>query len=131
MANLNHPKDLKYSTSDEWVRVEGDEAVIGISDYAQDQLGDIVYIELPWDGGQDVAHETKFGDIESVKATSELISPVSGSIVSVNQELRDHPEFINDYPYEKGWMLRVKIANPVEIDALLDADAYLKYLQGR
>ncbi|MBV9257985.1 MAG: glycine cleavage system protein GcvH [Ktedonobacteraceae bacterium] len=131
MANLNHPKDLKYSTSDEWVRVEGDEAVIGISDYAQDQLGDIVYIELPWDGGQDVAHETKFGDIESVKATSELISPVSGSIVSVNQELRDHPEFINDYPYEKGWMLRVKIANPAEIDALLDADAYLKYLQGR
>ena len=131
MANLNHPKDLKYSTSDEWVRIEGDEAVIGISDYAQDQLGDIVYIELPWDGGQDVAHETKFGDIESVKATSELISPVSGSIVSVNQELRDHPEFINDYPYERGWMLRVKIANPAEIDALLDADAYLKYLQGR
>ncbi len=131
MASLNHPKDLKYSISDEWVRVEGDEAVIGISDYAQDQLGDIVYIELPWDAGQDVAHETKFGDIESVKATSELISPISGDIVSVNQELKDHPELINDYPYEKGWILRVKIANPAELAALLDADAYLKYLQGR
>ncbi len=131
MASLNHPKDLKYSTSDEWVRVEGDEAVIGISDYAQDQLGDIVYVELPWDAGQDVTYEAKFGDIESVKATSELISPISGDIVSVNQELKDHPEFINDYPYEKGWMLRIKIANPGEIAALMDADAYLKYLQGR
>jgi len=131
MASLNHPKDLKYSKSDEWVRVEGDEAVIGISDYAQDQLGDIVYIELPWDAGQNVADEVKFGDIESVKATSELISPISGSIVSVNQALKENPELINDYPYEKGWMLRIKVTNPAEIDALMDADAYLKYLQGR
>lgn len=131
MASLNHPKDLKYSKSDEWVRVEGDEAVIGISDYAQDQLGDIVYIELPWDAGQNVAEEVKFGDIESVKATSELISPISGSIVSVNQDLKENPELINDYPYEKGWMLRIKVTNPAEIDALMDADAYLKYLQGR
>jgi glycine cleavage system H protein len=131
MASLNHPKDLKYSKSDEWVRVEGDEVVIGISDYAQDQLGDIVYIELPWDAGQDVADEVKFGDIESVKATSELISPISGSIVSVNQDLKENPELINDYPYEKGWMLRIKVTNPAEIDALMDADAYLKYLQGR
>lgn len=131
MASLNHPKELKYSKSDEWVRVEGTEATIGISDYAQDQLGDIVYIELPWDAGQDVADEAKFGDIESVKATSELISPISGSIVAVNQDLKDNPELINDYPYDKGWMLRVKIANPAEIDALMDAEAYLKFLQGR
>lgn len=131
MASLNHPKDLKYSKSDEWVRVEGDEAVIGISDYAQDQLGDIVYIELPWDAGQNVADEVKFGDIESVKATSELISPISGSIVSVNQALKETPELINDYPYDKGWMLRIKVTNPAEIDALMNADAYLKYLQGR
>ena len=131
MASLNHPKDLKYSKSDEWVRVEGDEAVIGISDYAQDQLGDIVYIELPWDAGQAVADEVKFGDIESVKATSELISPISGSIVSVNQALKETPELINDYPYDKGWMLRIKVTNPAEIDALMNADAYLKYLQGR
>lgn len=131
MASLNHPKELKYSKSDEWVRVEGTEATIGISDYAQDQLGDIVYIELPWDAGQDVADKAKFGDIESVKATSELVSPISGSIVAVNQDLKDNPELINDYPYDKGWMLRVKIANPAEIDALMDAEAYLKFLQGR
>lgn len=131
MASLNHPTNLKYSKTDEWVRVEGDEAVVGITDYAQDQLGDIVYVELPWDAGQDVAHEAKFGDIESVKATSELISPISGDIVKVNEELKEHPELINDSPYDKGWMLRIKLANPSEIDALLSADDYINYLQGR
>jgi glycine cleavage system H protein len=131
MASLNHPTNLKYSKTDEWVRVEGDEAVIGITDYAQDQLGDIVYIELPWDAGQDVKHEAKFGDIESVKATSELISPISGDIVKVNEDLKEHPELINDDPYNKGWMLRIKLANPSEIDTLLSADDYINYLQGR
>src|ERR1700731_170940 len=131
MASLNHPKDLKYSTSDEWVRVEGAEAVIGISDYAQDQLGDIVYIELPWDAGQDVTHETKFGDIESVKATSELISPISGDIVKVNENLKDTPELINDSPYEQGWMFVVKMSDPSELDHLMSAADYLAYLEGR
>src|SRR5215469_8446775 len=84
MANLNYPGDLKYSKTDEWVRVEGDEATIGITDYAQDQLGDIVYIELPWDASENISHEGKFGDIESVKATSELISPISGEVVKAN-----------------------------------------------
>ncbi|HEV2662684.1 MAG TPA: glycine cleavage system protein H, partial [Ktedonobacteraceae bacterium] len=88
MAGLNHPANLKYSESDEWVRVEGDQATIGISDYAQDQLGDIVYIELPWDTGASVSHETKFGDIESVKATSELIAPLSGEVLRVNENLK-------------------------------------------
>ena len=113
------------------IRVEGDEAVIGVTDYAQDQLGDIVYIELPWDAGQDLAHEAKFGDIESVKATSELVSPISGAIVAVNAELKEHPELINDDPYEQGWMLKIKLANPSEVDALLNADDYINYLQGR
>jgi glycine cleavage system H protein len=131
MANLNHPGDLKYSKTDEWVRVNGDEATIGITDYAQDQLGDIVYVELPWDAGQSVSADDKFGDIESVKATSELISPISGEIIKVNEALKDHPELINDSPYEDGWMLVVKIANPSEIDQLMDANAYLQYLQGR
>src|SRR2546421_12799874 len=131
MANLNHPKELKYSKSDEWVRVQGDEAVIGITDYAQDQLGDIVYVELPWDGASSVTHEEKFGDIESVKATSELISPVSGEIVKVNEKLKDQPELINDSPYENGWMLVVKIANPSEVDTLMSADQYKAYLEGR
>jgi glycine cleavage system H protein len=131
MASLNHPANLKYSKTDEWVRLEGDTAVIGITDYAQDQLGDIVYIELPWDAGQDIVDEAKFGDVESVKATSELLSPVSGEIVQANEELKEHPELINDYPYDKGWMLRVKLANLAELDALMDVDKYLEYIQER
>jgi glycine cleavage system H protein len=131
MANLSHPANLKYSKTDEWVRVEGDQATIGITDYAQDQLGDIVYVELPWDAGQSVAHEAKFGDIESVKATSELISPVSGEVVKSNEALKDRPELINDNPYEDGWMLVVKIANLADLDSLMSADQYNAYLQGR
>lgn len=131
MANLSHPANLKYSKTDEWVRVEGDQATIGITDYAQDQLGDIVYIELPWDGGKSVSHETKFGDIESVKATSELISPISGEVVKVNEDLKDRPELINDNPYEDGWMLVVKVTKPAELDGLMSADEYKTYLQGR
>jgi glycine cleavage system H protein len=131
MASLNHPADLKYSETDEWVRVQGDQATIGITDYAQDQLGDIVYIELPWGSAQEVSHETKFGDIESVKATSELISPVSGEVVKVNDELKDRPELINENPYEDGWMLVVKMSNPAELDNLMTSDEYKAYLQGR
>ena len=131
MASLNHPADLKYSKSDEWVRVEGENAVIGITDYAQDQLGDIVYIELPWDASQSLEHEAKFGDIESVKATSELVSPISGDVVSVNEALKDTPELINDQPYEDGWMVTVKMSDPSELDSLMSADEYKKYLQGR
>jgi len=131
MASLKHPEYLKYSKTDEWVHVEGDQATIGITDYAQDQLGDIVYVELPWDQGASVSHETKFGDIESVKATSELISPISGEVVKANDELKDQPELINDSPYEDGWMLVVKMTNPDEVDSLMSAEEYNAYLQGR
>ena len=131
MASLNHPANLKYSKTDEWVRVEGDQAVIGITDYAQDQLGDIVYIELPWNASQSVSHETKFGDIESVKATSELLSPISGEVVKVNEALKDQPELINDNPYDEGWMVVVKMSNPAELDNLMSAQQYEAYLQGR
>lgn len=131
MASLNHPQNLKYSKTDEWVRVEGDEVFVGITDYAQDQLGDIVYIELPWDGGKNVTYEEKFGDLESVKATSELMSPVSGEVVRANSELKDTPELINDDPYDKGWMLVVKLSDPAQLDALMDVEHYLKYLEGR
>ena len=109
MANLNHPANLKYTRSDEWVRVEGDQATIGISDYAQDQLG----------------------DIESVKATSELISPISGEVVKVNEALKDTPELINDSPYDEGWMIAVKVTKPEELNNLMSAEEYQKYLQGR
>lgn len=131
MATLNHPTNLKYSKSDEWVRIEGDQAVIGITDYAQDQLGDIVYVEFALDTAQNVSHQAKFGDIESVKATSELTSPISGEIVKVNPALKDQPELINDSPYEDGWMLIVKMSHPAELDTLMSAAEYEKYLQGR
>ena len=131
MAKLNHPANLKYSKTDEWVRVNGDEATVGISDYAQDQLGDIVYIELLRDSGESVSAEAKFGDIESVKATSELVSPVSGTIVKVNENLKDTPELINDSPYEQGWMFVVKMSDSSELDHLMSADDYLAYLEGR
>lgn len=130
MAGLTHPADLKYTKSDEWVRVEGNQATIGITDYAQDQLGDIVYIELPWNA-QTLNSEDKFGDIESVKATSELISPLSGKVIKANDTLKDKPELINDSPYEDGWMLVIEIANPAELDGLLSAADYEAYLQGR
>jgi len=131
MANLTYPANLKYTESDEWVRVDGDQATIGITDYAQDQLGDIVYIELPWDASQSVSQGVKFGDIESVKATSELISPIGGEVVKVNEALKDTPELINDSPYDEGWMLVVKVTKPEELDSLMSADEYQQYLQGR
>ena len=131
MASLNHPENLKYTKTDEWIRLEGDIAFIGITDYAQDQLGDIVYVELPWENGQSIAQEEKFGDIESVKATSELISPISGEIVGVNEELKEHPEYINDDPYDKGWMLQMKLSDASQLNELMDANQYLEYLQGR
>ena len=131
MVSLKHPDNLKYSKTDEWVRVEGDQATVGITDYAQDQLGDIVYVELPWDAGQQVRLDEKFGDIESVKATSELISPLSGEVTSTNADLKEHPELINDYPYEKGWMFVVKLTHTDQLDQLMDAKQYLAYLEGR
>jgi glycine cleavage system H protein len=129
MASLNHPANLKYSKTDEWVRIDGDQAVIGITDYAQDQLGDIVYVEF--DDGENIAYDARFGDIESVKATSELVSPVSGEVIQFNEALKDHPELINDSPYDDGWMAIVKLSNPDELNNLMSADEYLNYLEGR
>ena len=123
--------EVRFTDQHEWVRLDGDVATIGITKYAAEQLGDIVYIELPWDANQNVSHESKFGDIESVKATSELISPISGDVVKVNEALKDQPELINDSPYENGWMLVVKMANPAEVDTLMSADQYKAYLEGR
>lgn len=130
MAGLIHPAHLKYTKTDEWVRVAGNEATIGITDYAQDQLGDVVYVELPWEP-QVVAREEKFGDIESVKATSELISPVSGKVIRANEALKDNPELINDSPYDEGWMLVISLSDPTELEGLLDAEQYKAYLEGR
>lgn len=130
MATTDQPDNLKYAETHEWVRVEGDEAVIGISDYAQDELGDVVYLDLPWDeaGSREVSAGGHFGDIESVKATSELFSPVSGAVVRVNEALRDHSELVNTDPYGEGWMLVIKMSNPHELDKLMDAASYTQFL---
>jgi glycine cleavage system H protein len=120
---MNFPADLKYTKEHEWVRLEGDAGVVGVTDYAQDQLGDIVYLDLPA-AGASVAQYAKLGEIESVKAVSDLYSPVSGEIVEVNQEAVDAPELVNSDPYDRGWLIKVRLANPGEIDGLLSAEAY-------
>jgi glycine cleavage system H protein len=117
------PDDLHYSKDHEWVRVEGNIAVVGITDYAQDSLGDVVYIELPKVGDEFAANES-FGSVESVKAVSEVFSPVSGEVVGINETLNDEPEKVNQDPYGQGWMIRVQISNPGEVDSLLTAAEY-------
>jgi glycine cleavage system H protein len=117
-----YPNDLKYTKDHEWVRLQGDEASVGITDYAQRQLGDVVFVELP-DVGRKIAQGEVFGNIESVKAVSELFSPVSGEIVAVNMDLANHPEAVNAKPYET-WMIRLRPSAPAEANALLDAAAY-------
>ena len=116
MAMTDQPENLKYAETHEWVRVEGDEAYIGISDYAQDELGDVVYLDLPWDdvGKREFTAGERFGDIESVKATSELFTPISGQLVRVNEALRDQTELVNSDPYNQGWMLVIKLNAPSE-----------------
>ena len=119
------PDDLRYAESHEWVRVEGGVAVIGITDYAQDALTDVVFVELPEKGAKLEKGKT-FGVVESVKSVSELYAPVSGEVVETNASLDDEPEKINDDAYGDGWMIKVKMASPGEVDRLLDAEAYKK-----
>jgi glycine cleavage system H protein len=120
---MNLPDTLRYSATHEWVRVDGDRATIGITDFAQDQLGDIVYLELP-EAGRKLQHEDVFGVVESVKAVSDLYSPVTGEILEVNEPILDTPEIINTDPYGAGWMLVVRLEKPAELDALMSAAEY-------
>lgn len=120
---MHLPDNLRYSSTHEWVRVDGDRATIGISDHAQHELGDVVYLDLP-QVGKTFRAGAPFGSIESVKAVSDLYAPVSGEVVEVNQALLDAPEQVNSSPYEAGWMLVLRMSNPSEVDALLDAKAY-------
>ena len=117
------PTDLRYTKDHEWVRVDGDEATIGITAYAADQLGDIVFVELP-DAGRSLEQFAAFGVVESVKAVSDLFAPVSGEVVGANDDLKAKPELVNSDPYDAGWMLRVRLADPAQVDDLLDAAAY-------
>jgi glycine cleavage system H protein len=124
------PADLKYTKEDEWVRVEGDEWVIGITDYAQDALSDIVYVELP-DEDESFGTGDAFGVVESVKAASDLYMPVDGKVVAVNEDLMDAPEKINEDPYGEAWMIRIAPSDQSQLDDLMDADAYEAYCAER
>lgn len=120
---MNVPKELKYSKEHEWVRVEGNIAYIGITDFAQSELGDIVFVELPEVGDQ-VESDEPFGSVESVKTVSELYAPLTGKVVEVNARLTDEPELVNSAPYGDAWMIAVEIADTAEVDALLDDEGY-------
>jgi glycine cleavage system H protein len=125
MSNI--PENLRYSKDHEWVKVDGDTAAIGITDYAQHALGDVVYIDMPRVGDKLGTHEA-FGSVESVKAVSEIFTPVAGEIVEVNEELNDTPEAVNSDPYGAAWMIKVRMDNPGETDAMLSAEEYEEYL---
>jgi glycine cleavage system H protein len=120
---MQYPSDLRYTKEHEWVRLEGDVGVIGITDYAQDQLGDIVYLDLPAAGASVTQYE-KMGEIESVKAVSDLFSPVTGEVVEANKEAADAPELVNNEPYGRGWLIKVRLSDPAEFDGLLSPEAY-------
>lgn len=122
-----NPKNLKYHQEHDWVRLEGDLAVFGITHYAQEALGDIVYVELP-EVGAEVSANTSYAEVESVKAVSDVFAPLSGTIVEVNEEVVDAPELINESPYEDGWLIKVKLSNPSEADELMSAEAYEEML---
>jgi glycine cleavage system H protein len=128
ISELNFPDDVRYADDHEWVRNEGETATIGISDYAQDQLGDIVFVELPQPGDR-FEKGAEFGTVESVKAVSELFMPIGGEVVAVNEALEDAPEKVNEAPYAEGWMIRVQPGDPAEMDALMDMDAYIQRLK--
>ena len=122
-----YPKELKYDREHEWVRMDGETAVVGISHFAQDQLGEVVYVDLP-STGDSVTVGGSFGEVESVKSVSELFSPVSGEIIEVNEQLEDTPEVVNEDPYGDGWMIKVALSDPSEVDALMSADEYEAFL---
>lgn len=123
----DHPSDRKYTKDHEWARVEGDRVRVGITAYAVDQLGDVTLVDLPQPGVK-LKAGAHFGDIESVKAVSELFAPVTGEVVEVNGELERNPERVNEAPYEQGWMVTIKLDSPSELDTLLDAAAYTAFL---
>ena len=129
LNELNFPDDVRYAESHEWARSEGDGIKVGISDYAQDQLGDIVFVGLP-EVGDTFGKGEEFGTVESVKAVSELYMPVAGEIAAINSSLEDAPEKVNNTPYGDGWMIEIKAENPSELDDLMVNDAYLETLKG-
>ncbi len=126
-AAESYPEDLRYHPAHDWARVDGDVATLGITWYAQDSLGELVHYEPP-DVGATLAKESVYGEVESVKAVSDLISPLSGEVLEINQKAVDEPDAVNEDPYGEGWLVRIQMADPTELDGLLDANAYQQLL---
>ncbi len=125
---MDFPDELKYTEEHEWITIEADIATIGISDFAQNQLGDVVFVELP-EVGDELEAGKPFGVVESVKAVSDIYSPLSGEVIEINEELPDAPETLNTSPYEDGWLIKMRLSNPEELDDLLDADTYQELIK--
>ena len=123
------PEELHYTKDHEWIKIEGDEAVVGITDFAQGELGDIVYVEVE-SLDETLAAEAVFGTVEAVKAVSDLFMPLSGEVIAFNEDLEDTPELVNEDPYGKGWMIKIKLSDPAELENLLDAQAYSSLVTG-
>jgi len=128
---METPAELKYAKTDEWVRVEGDFAVIGITDYAQEQLSDVVFVEVPISIGDQGKKNSPCATVESVKAAADVNFPVSGELVEINEALSSSPELLNTDPFGKAWILKVKMSDPAELNDLMDSSAYIKYCEGR
>ena len=128
VQNQDNPTDLKYTKDHEWVRLDGDVATVGITDYAQGELGDVVFVELP-ETGASVSRGTSFGVVESVKAASDLYAPVSGEVTEVNGSLQDAPDLVNTAPFEDGWMIKIRPSDKAELQKLMDASSYEDYLK--
>jgi glycine cleavage system H protein len=126
-AAESYPDDLKYHPEHDWARIDGDEATLGVTWYAQDALGELVHYEPP-EVGATVTKDSSYGEAESVKAVSDLISPLSGEVLEVNAKVVDEPETVNEDPYGEGWLIRIRVSDPAEVDALLDVEAYRKLL---
>ena len=120
---MNIPAELRYTNEHEWIRVEGDVAYVGITDYAQSELGEIVFVDINTEG-ETVGQNEVFGSVEAVKTVSDLNMPVTGEVLEVNETINDQPELVNNDPYREGWMIKIQVANPAELDTLLDAEAY-------
>jgi glycine cleavage system H protein len=126
-AAESYPDDLKYHREHDWARVDGDEAVLGVTWFAGDALGELVHFEPP-EAGATIAKDTSYGEVESVKAVSDVIAPLSGEVLEINQKVVDAPETVNEDPYGEGWLIRIRLSEPAELDALLDASAYTQFL---
>ncbi len=124
-ASESYPQELKYHVEHDWARIDGDEAVLGVTWFAQDALGELVHYEPPAEGDT-IAKDAAYGEVESVKAVSDVIAPLSGEVLEVNAKVVEEPETVNDDPYGEGWLIRIRLSDPSEADALLDVDAYRK-----